>query len=58
VSGALRGCCPRFSPDRGQNRPPLVLADGHSEASLVLALFFLRDMKGQDVEGTKTRQFP
>ena len=39
-------------------RPLLVLADGHSGASLVLALFFLRDMKGQDGKGTKTRQFP
>jgi len=43
------------------NRPKsalLGLAGGHSEASLVLVLFFLRDMKGQDGKGKKTRQFP
>jgi hypothetical protein len=49
------------SPSRSvRDRPVylLVLADGHSEASLVLALFVLRDMMGQDGKGTKTRQFP
>ena len=43
-------------PDALGPRPGQV-ADGHSEASLVLALFFLRDMKGQDGKGTKTGQF-
>ena len=57
-----RGSAFRFStlacaePDALGPRPGQV-ADGHSEASLVLALFSLRDMKGQDGKGTKTGQF-
>src|SRR5262249_50581874 len=59
-TGRRRGLqrLPGCPPSTGQKSALLVLADGHSDASLVLVLFFLRDMKGQDGKGRKTRQFP